>query len=120
MANPSSLTVILNSAPAPRERPQSSAHHACNIVTDYYDLSETLAQSRSACIVNISTTGMTLVVRHAIGREALLGVHLGNSAGTGPRLLVARVVRALTYRDGWMVACSFDRPLADEQLENLL
>ena len=119
MSDPSAFTVVFGAPPAVRER-RHAARHACNIVTDYYNLSETLARSRAACVVNISTTGLTLVTKDGVGREELLAVQLGNSARPGSRLLVVRVVRALTYRDGWMVACSFDRPLADAELERLL
>jgi hypothetical protein len=112
-------SVLLDAPPGGREG-RSKKRQACYILTDCHDLSDTLSLPQPACIVNINTSGMTLVVRHGLQRRALLGVILRGSPEASPHLIVARVVRALAYRDGWLIACSFERPLADHELENLL
>src|ERR1700722_14814485 len=103
MSQPSAFPVARPfPAAAARER-RDAARHACRIETLYYALGETLSRPRSGCIVNISTTGMTLVVEQAVGRHALLGVELRTH--TRSHLLVGRVVRALAYGQSWLVAC---------------
>jgi hypothetical protein len=106
-------------SPTARER-RDAARYACRIETEFYALGEIVARPRRGCVVNISSTGMTLVVENAVGRHTLIGVELRDRSRTRSFLLVGRVVRALSYGESWMIGCSFDRPLAHDELEPLL
>jgi hypothetical protein len=116
MSHPSALSAP---PPAPADR-RDAPRHACRIETEYYALSESLSRPRLGCVVNVSTTGLTLVAHAPIGRHTLIGVALHNAARTRSLLLVGRVIRALAYGDDWLVGCAFDRPLTHDELENLL
>ena len=94
--------------------------HACEIATEYYALGESPSEPRLAWVVNISTTGVALVVGHPMQPDTMLGVELRSPDRTFSYLLTARVVRSLPYHDGWMLGCAFDRPLSAGEVANLL
>jgi hypothetical protein len=115
---PARCAVLTRSAPG-RER-RDAARYACHIETSYYVLNEILSRPRPGCVVNLSTTGMTLVVERALGRNSLLGAEVESPSRGRSYLVVGRVVRALAYGDSWLVACSFDRPLSREDAAELV
>jgi hypothetical protein len=77
-----------------------------------------------AKLLNISSTGLGLLMRHRFQPGSPLDVELHNSAGGGRRGLRVRVVHASAVRsDGhasWLIGCTMIQPLSEEELRTLL
>jgi hypothetical protein len=118
------------SSPPPLLAPTSCAYNgpdrrgalrrACEISTEYYALGETPSEPRLGWVVNVSTTGLALVVGHTLSPDTMLGLELRSPDVTSSFLLMARVVLCLPYLDGWLLGCAFERPLPPDELANLL
>jgi hypothetical protein len=119
MSQSSALAAPAADTVAVPERRQAE-RHVCQISTTYHTLAETASQSRLAWIADISLLGLALVMGHPVRPTARLGVEVRSPDGAFSYLLVVRVVRTVPYRDGWLAGCAFDRPLTDDELENLL
>jgi hypothetical protein len=119
MSQSSALAAPVAGLVAGPERRQAE-RHACQISTAYHTLADAPLLPRLAWIADISRLGLALVAGHAIRPATRLGVEVRSPDGTFSYLLIVRVVRTVPYRDGWLAGCAFDRPLTDEELENLL
>src|SRR5438132_9147820 len=119
MSQSSALAAPAAGPVAGPERRQA-VRHACQISTAYHTLAEASSHPRLAWIADISLLGLALVAGHPIRPTTRLGVEVRSPDGAFSYLLVVRVVRTVPYRDGWLAGCAFDRPLTDDELENLL
>jgi hypothetical protein len=102
-----------------RER-RRALRHVCEVSTEYYVLDEAPALRRLAWVVNISTSGMALVVGHAREPDTLLAVELRSPDRCWSYLVTARVVLCFPFQDGWLIGCAFERSLRVSELEKLL
>ena len=97
-----------------------TTRHTCEITANIYLLDENPAGPRAGCLINLSTTGMALIVGHPLKRPTRLGVEVHSPDRQLSYLLVGEVVRTLRYYDAWLLGFAFDRPLSEDELENLL
>lgn len=74
-----------------------------------------------ARIVDISTTGIGVILRQRFPSGTLLTIELQNSGGDVSRTLQTRVVHATPHLDGgWVLGCEFVNPLTEQDLRSLL
>jgi c-di-GMP-binding flagellar brake protein YcgR len=72
-------------------------------------------------VMNISATGIGLLVNQPVSVGALLNLELKAANGTGPRTMLACVVHVTTRDDGqWALGCNFIRSLSENDLQELL
>jgi len=118
----SHLTALAAESPAPVAGPECrrATRHTCEITAEYYVLNEVPARPRAGCLVNLSTTGMALIVGHPQRPPTRLGVEVHSPDRLFSYLLVGQVVHTLPYHDAWLLGCAFDRPLSNDELDNLL
>src|SRR6266849_6517258 len=71
----------------------------------------------SARILDISTTGIGVILRQKFPSGTMLTVELQNSAGDVSRTLQTHVVHTTPHPEGgWVLGCAFDNPLTEEDL----
>jgi PilZ domain len=72
-------------------------------------------------LLDISVTGLGLLLERSLEAGTLLFVELESSPEAAPVELLARVVRAIaTPESEWTVGCEFVNPLAEEDLAAIL
>jgi hypothetical protein len=78
-------------------------------------------ESRVGKVHNISTTGISLMLKHWIKPGKVLVVRLQSREGNLSRPLPVRVMHATAQVDGdWLVGCMFVRTLSGEELQMLV
>ncbi|HYV40136.1 MAG TPA: PilZ domain-containing protein [Gemmataceae bacterium] len=93
----------------------------CNINATYQLVATADQTSYAAKVLNISVTGVGLLVDRAIDNGALLSVELHNAAGTTERTILTCVVHVNPQSDGaWALGCNFIRALSEEDLRALI
>lgn len=70
--------------------------------------------------VDLSADGICIVVQGGFPPDTMLSVELSNPSGDFTVTLPAKVVRSTREASGWIIGCSFTRPLTDAELEALL
>ncbi len=74
-----------------------------------------------ARIVDISTTGIGVILRQRFPSGTLLTIEMQNSAGDLSRTLQTKVVHTTPHPEGgWVSGCTFVNPLTEEDLKVLL
>lgn len=74
-----------------------------------------------AQVLNISASGIGLLVKEAIETGVLLNVNLYGGPGKGDRTILACVVHVTTQAEGeWALGCNFIRELSEEDLHALV
>jgi c-di-GMP-binding flagellar brake protein YcgR len=74
----------------------------------------------SAQVLNLSATGIGLLVQQAVGTGNLLSVELVPLSGKPSRTMLACVVHATHQTEGtWALGCNFIRELSEQDLRNL-
>src|SRR5205823_5401803 len=106
--------------PAAGAGQRQSPRYACEITTEYAILEEPDTLPRPARLLNISRSGMAVVVEELLLPQMTLAVELHRPGGLFSCLLAGEIVHALPHRDGWMLGCRFHRPLTPDELANLL
>ncbi len=102
--------------PAPRGAPR----HRGDQDVSCYALSDAGLRQYPARLKDISLNGLALVVSEPVRRQMTLGVEFECPEGRLTYLLVGQVVRTVPHQGGWLVGCAFDRPLGEDELNNLL
>jgi c-di-GMP-binding flagellar brake protein YcgR len=111
---------------ARRSRPQPSdqrswERYACNVQAIYQLATDPFAGPCQAQVLNISASGVGLLVDHAIENGTLLSVNLRPTAGGAGKMMLACVVHV--GRDGegqWALGCNFITELTESDLLALL
>ena len=74
-----------------------------------------------ARVVDISTTGIGVILRQRFPSGTLLTIELQNSTGDLSRTLQSKVVHTTPSPEGgWVSGCAFISPLTEEELKVLL
>jgi len=74
-----------------------------------------------ARVVDISTTGIGVILRQKFPEGTLLTVELQNSAGDVSRTLQTRVIHTTPHPEGgWVSGCVFVNPLTEADLKTFL
>jgi hypothetical protein len=74
-----------------------------------------------ARVVDISTTGIGIILRQRFPNDTLLTIELQSSAGDVSRTLQTKVIHTTPHPEGgWVSGCAFVNPLTEEDLKVLL
>ena len=74
-----------------------------------------------ARVVDISTTGIGVILRQKFAEGTLLTVELQNSAGDVSHTLQTRVIHTTPHPEGgWVSGCAFVNPLSEADLKAFL
>jgi c-di-GMP-binding flagellar brake protein YcgR len=111
---------------ARRERPDPSDQRQWKrfpaLMTAHYQLvALDDARQYDAKVLDISATGVGLLVERDIENGTLLSVELHNAAGTAERTMLACIVHVTRQASSeWALGCNFIRSLSEEDLEALV
>jgi hypothetical protein len=106
---------------APKSDNRNFVRFACNIQATYQRVDEPEDSTAPAEVVNISATGIGLVLDRPLAPGALLSLHLRHATSAAARTVLACVVHVVTRPDGKSVlGCNFIRELAERDLKALL
>jgi hypothetical protein len=94
---------------------------ACNVKATYQRIAEERPAPKSAKVLNLSATGVGLVVSEEVENGALLSVELHAASGDFRRTMLSCVVHVTARGEGeWALGCNFIRSLSEEDLKALL
>jgi c-di-GMP-binding flagellar brake protein YcgR len=111
---------------ARRERPDPSDQRQwkrfpSSVTANYQLVARDDLRQYSARVLDISASGVGLLVERAIENGTLLSVELHNAAGTVERTMLACIVHVTRQAaNEWALGCNFIRSLSEEDLEALL
>ena len=93
----------------------------CDVQAEYRQVGGEDAGARPAGVLNLSASGVGLLVPEAVENGALLSVELRASARPCTRTMLACVVHVNARPDGrWALGCNFIRSLSEEDMKALL
>lgn len=93
----------------------------CNIQVAIQPIGGENAPQIPAQVLNISASGIGLLVKQPIETGVLLNVNMHGGPGKGDRTILACVVHVTTQvEDEWALGCNFIRELSEEDLNALL
>jgi c-di-GMP-binding flagellar brake protein YcgR len=92
-----------------------------NVTASYQIITAPEQSTQPTQILNISATGIGLLVTQPIAVGALLNLVLQAAGRTAPRNLLVCVVHVTTRGEGeWALGCNFIRSLSENDLQDLL
>ena len=95
--------------------------YPCNLEAVYQPVGADEAKPRPAEVLNVSASGVGLLLREPVEAGTLLQLDLVGRQGTVTRSILACVVHSTRQSDGALaVGCNFIRELAEEELRSLL
>lgn len=93
----------------------------CDVRASYRNLGDPPSKSRPVKVLNISASGIGLLLEPSLDAGRLLNVNLFGKTGRKVCAILARVVHTTVRSDGDTLAgCNFIHELTDEELESLL
>lgn len=93
----------------------------CDLRASYTKIADNRATPATAQVLNISPTGVGLLVSQPLDNGTLINLELQPSQGTATKSLLACIVHVTQHPGGpWAVGCNFMRNLSDEDLEALV
>ena len=96
------------------------ARFSCELKASYHFLADAEQEKRPASVLNVSASGVGLLVDNEIEAGTLLNVEMQGTSGQAPLTMLACVVH-VSRRDGdWAVGCNFIRELSDRDLQALV
>ncbi|HYT88627.1 MAG TPA: PilZ domain-containing protein [Gemmataceae bacterium] len=111
---------------ARRERHSSSDQRTwmrftCDVKAQYQPIGGPETAPQNAKVINLSASGVGLLVPRSIDNGALLSVELQAASGSFRRTMLACVVHVTAQPESeWALGCNFIRSLSDEDLQALL
>jgi hypothetical protein len=94
---------------------------ACDVKARYQPVGGESVPQKPANVINVSASGVGLLVPENIETGTLLSVELQAARGSFTRTMLACVVHATAQPDGgWALGCNFIRSLSSEDLKALL
>jgi c-di-GMP-binding flagellar brake protein YcgR len=107
--------------PPPEQDQRSWVRHPCTLTANYQCVGEEPAAPATAQVLNISASGVGLLLKEALETGSLINLNLHNSQGALVRTILACVVHRTLRANGEVVAgCNFIRALRDAELRALL
>lgn len=92
-----------------------------DIRASFHPVAETDMQPREAGVLNVSASGIGLLVPQPVENGTLLSVELRSARGTFQRTMLACVVHVTAQSDGsYALGCNFIRSLSEDELKALL
>lgn len=109
-----------STAPSPEDQ-RSWVRHPCNLKAAYERVGEGDEQTYDAQVLNVSASGVGLIVNEAVEPGSLINLRLYSPAGDLLRTILACVVHSTQRPSGErVIGCNFIRELGDEELAALL
>jgi c-di-GMP-binding flagellar brake protein YcgR len=100
---------------------RGTPRHLCEIEASFQLVAEEPEENLPAQVLNISTTGVGLRVRHPIATGKLLNVELHSPGRDNVRNFLCCAVHVTDQGHGeWLVGCNFITELDEGQLKNLV
>src|SRR5262245_23826147 len=94
---------------------------SCNVRATYQQVSTFGAPTAEARVLNISATGVGLLVDELVEAGTLLSMDLKPESGSEPRTILACVVHVSAQANGqFALGCNFIRELSEEDLQILV
>ncbi len=94
---------------------------ACDVQATYQTVGASSSPPRPAKVLNLSASGVGLVVPAPVENGSLLSVELQPADGEFTRTMLACVVHQTAQAEGeWALGCNFIRSLSEEDLKALL
>lgn len=107
-------------AMAPEDQ-RSWVRHKCNLKAAYERVGEDDDRTYDAQVLNVSASGVGLILQDCVDPGALINLRLYNSAGALVRTILACVVHSTQRANGdLVVGCNFIRELGEDELTALL
>jgi hypothetical protein len=98
---------------------RANVRHACDLEALSRPLDTTNVINWGSTVVNVSRSGVGLVLCYPFKLGTFLAVDLESVHGI--RTLLVRVAQVTDRTDGtWLVGCEFTRPLGDDELSVLV
>jgi hypothetical protein len=92
-----------------------------DVQVEYRQVGEAEAGGHAAGVLNLSASGVSLLVPEAVENGTLLSVELRAAARPFTRTMLACVVHVNARPDGqWVLGCNFIRSLSEEDMKALL
>ncbi len=92
-----------------------------DVKASYQRIANAKPAPQPATVVNLSASGVGLLVAEAVENGSLLSVELHSGDGDFTRTMLACVVHVTARADGeWALGCNFIRSLSEEDLKALL
>jgi hypothetical protein len=108
-------------ARSPEEDQRSYVRHECTLTASYHRIGEDNALPGTAKVLNVSSSGIGLLLNEALEAGSLINLHLHNSQGALVRTILACVVHSTVRVSGdLVVGCNFIRELGVSELKELL
>ncbi|MCI0684190.1 MAG: PilZ domain-containing protein [Gemmataceae bacterium] len=93
----------------------------CNLTARFQKIDDPNAPVESARVLNLSASGVGLLVDHFVDAGTLLTIDLTGKDGRATRTILACVVHVNQQSAGaWALGCNFIRELTDEDLQALI
>jgi PilZ domain len=93
----------------------------CNVKASYQTIGADASEPQTAKVLNLSASGVGLVVATPVENATLLSVELHAAHGDFTRTMLACVVHQTAQAEGeWSLGCNFIRSLSEEDLKALL
>jgi hypothetical protein len=100
---------------------RSWVRHECSLQAAYQPIGEGEVPPRTVQVLNVSASGVGLLLDHRVDAGSLLNLHLHNKHGKPVRTILACVVHSTQRANGELVAgCNFIRELGEDELAALL
>jgi hypothetical protein len=95
--------------------------YSCDLKVSYQRASEPAEDSQPASVLNISTTGVGLLVREPLAAGTLLNITLGAVGESCAQTILSCVVHVTAQQDAeWALGCNFISELCEEYLKQLV
>jgi hypothetical protein len=104
-------------APAVTER-RTAERYPSDLLTSVHPLALPKKESVAAMVKDVSTGGISLVIRYRFEPGTLLVIDIDGASDSGAHPLLGRVVHTTPRADGrWVLGCALRRQLSAEQLQ---
>jgi hypothetical protein len=106
---------------APELERRRATRYPCSLQPAWRVLGSRAGDSWMAVVRDISTTGISMVIKYQIKPGTVLVIRLQSTNRRLSRPLPVRVMHATAQTGGhWLIGCDFVRRLSDNDLEDLL
>ncbi len=103
------------------EEQRTWVRHPCNLKATYQRIGEEDDQAYSAQVLNVSPSGVGLLLQDQVDPGSLMNLRLHNPNGDLVRTILACVVHSTQRANGELVVgCNFIRELAEDEVQSLL
>ena len=116
------MSTLLRQHPAPaasklsRLEQRGESRYKCPKLARVFPIDSPKSLARLSLVRDISANGIGLLLTRAMSPGTLMNVEL---CGRAIINRVARVVHSTRAAEGWIIGCTLDNPLCDQELQEL-